>query len=508
MNFKAATLVMIVLTLLSTMHAQGGPCPTGTNLTNNPTLALPLSKDVICTVNQVYGGGGLVGVPNNGPLGSTDQHSAAFQHSVHFQDSALASFAPLTSAIGTALSQLPLTSPASGFTFSFNSSLGVYARTTENFGPILSERADTIGKHKLFVGFSYQYFNFDRVDGVNLRNFSAVFQHEHESCPTSNPNHITCVNGTGGPVVEITKDYVSTQNRIDLKAHQVTAVATFGFTNRFDLSAAIPVLIVGMDMTSAGTINNLEATDNAIVPPCCVHQFAAPPSGMTAVVPGETLGPKTTATSNGYQYFNQATFLRSNSAYGIGDVVFRAKYRVLKAEKLGVAVGGDFRAPTGDQLNFLGSGTWGIRPFATVSYSGRFSPRANVGFQFNGKSVLGGNVSLDTSARLPDAFTYSFGADFGISRRASLSADFFGLTLINATTMETTATTTLTADGSVINVPGLRTTTSTSNQVSVAVGGKVNPFGRLLVTANVLFRGNDAGLHYKPAPLVGLAYTF
>lgn len=187
MNLKAATLVMTVLTLLSTMHAQGGPCPTGTSLTNNPTLALPLSKDVICTVNQVYGGGGLVGVTNNGPLGSTDQNSAAFKHSVHFQDSALASFAPLTSAIGTALSQLPLTSPASGFTFSFNSSLGVYARTTENFGPILSERADTIGKHKLFVGFSYQYFNFDRVDGVNLRNFSAVFQHEHENCPNPTP---------------------------------------------------------------------------------------------------------------------------------------------------------------------------------------------------------------------------------------------------------------------------------------------------------------------------------
>jgi len=48
--------------------------------------------------------------------------------------------------------------PASGFIFSFNPSLGVITRETENFGPILTERADTIGKHKLFVGFSYQYF--------------------------------------------------------------------------------------------------------------------------------------------------------------------------------------------------------------------------------------------------------------------------------------------------------------------------------------------------------------
>jgi hypothetical protein len=36
----------------------------------------------------------------------------------------------------------------------------------------------------------------------------------------------------------------------------------------------------------------------------------------------------------------------------------------------------------------------------------------------------------------------------------------------------------------------------------------VNPIGKLLITANVLFRVNDDGLHYKPAPLVGVSYTF
>jgi hypothetical protein len=499
MDVKAATLITSLLALLPAMYAQG-PCPTALSTTTQPNLQI--SKRLICTVNQIYGGGGLVGVSNKGPLGSTDQNSAAFKHSVHFQDSSLASFVPLTSAIGSALSQLPLTSPASGFTFSFNSSLGVYARTTENFGPILSERADTIGKHKLFVGVSYQYFNFDEVDGVNLHHFAAVFQHEPEPCPTNNPNNITCINNTGPPA--ITKDYVSTQNRIDLKAHQVTAVATFGFTDRFDVSAAIPILVVGMDMTSAATINNFEATDASIVPACCVHQFAPPP----AMIPGETLGQIYAAPSNGFQYYNNARFFRSNSAWGIGDLVFRAKYRVLKREKLGFALGGDFRAPTGDELNFLGSGTWGIRPFATLSYSGRFSPHANMGFQANGKSVLGGNISADTSARLPNAFTYSFGGDLGLSARASVSADFFGATLFNVPQMGTTATTTLLADNSTINVPGLVTTTGTSNQASVAVGGKINPFGRLLITANVLFRVNDAGLHYKPVPLVGMSYTF
>jgi hypothetical protein len=498
MNVKVVTLInALLMLLLSNAALAQGPCPTA----NSTTETLSLSHDLICTVPQVYGAGGLVGVNNHGPLGSTDTSSAAFKHSVHFQESNLASFAPLTAEIGTALSQLPLTSPASGYIFAFNPSLGVYARSAENFGPILSERADTIGKHKLFVGISYQFFNFDKVDGVNLRNFSAVFQHEPEKCPNT-PATVTCINGTGPPT--ITKDHVLTQNTINLKAHQVTAVATFGFTDRLDVSIAIPILDVRMDMTSNASIFNYEATDPTILPACCVHQFAPPP----ITVPGETLGPLVTAQSNGYKYYDSASFVRANAASGIGDIVFRGKYRVLKREKIGLALGLDLRLPTGDELNFLGSGAWGVRPFGTISYSGRFSPRASLGYQVNGSSVLGGNIGTDTSARLPDILTYSFGADYGVSTRISLSGDFLGQTLFDAKKIATTATTTLVADGTVLQNPDLRTSTGTSNQESVAVGGKVSPFGRFIITANVLFRVNDAGLHSKPVPLIGLSYTF
>jgi hypothetical protein len=385
--------------------------------------------------------------------------------------------------------------------------MGVYAKSAENFGPILTERAETIGKHKLFVGVSYQYFNFDKVDGVNLRNFPAVFQHEQEACPIPNPNNITCIMGTNGSVPEITKDYVQTTNRIDLKVHQVTAVATFGLTDRFDLSLAVPFLNMRMDMTSSATINNLEATDPTIIPRCCVHQFTPPP----ITIPGETLGQLVTQPAGypyNYSYYGSASFFRANSASGIGDVVVRAKFRIFKGEKIRIAAGGDFRAPTGDQLNFLGSGTWGIRQFGTVSVSGRFAPHATVGYQFNGSSVLGGSVASYTSARLPEFLTYSFGADVGISTKVSLSGDFLGQTVRDAKKIAISPTTTLVNDGSVVPVPGLVISTSTSNQESIAVGGKASPVGKLIITAHVLFRVNDAGLHSKPVPLVGLSYVF
>jgi len=171
-----------------------------------------------------------------------------------------------------------------------------------------------------------------------------------------------------------------------------------------------------------------------------------------------------------------------------------------------VAAGMDVRVPTGNELNFLGSGTWGVRPFGAISFSGRFAPRANIGYLVNGDSVLGGDISTNKSDRLPSVFTYSFGADYGISPRLSLSGDFLGQTLINAKRISASTFTDFFQQNTVSNISPI--SQANVNQASIAAGAKINPMGKLLITLNVLFRVNDAGLHSKPVPLVGLSYTF
>ncbi|HZQ22557.1 MAG TPA: hypothetical protein VFA89_07125 [Terriglobales bacterium] len=469
----------LVFLILFSMYCLGqGPCPTATS---TQTTTIPtFSKDMICTVPQVYGAGGLVGTDHGGPLLST----ARFSHAAHFSSSALQSFSPLNTAIGTQLTQLPFTSPGSGFIFSFNPSLGVVTRQTESFGPVLTERADTIGKHRVFVGVSYQYFNFDQADGVNLRNFGAVFHHESESTLCTPGSVITCIDGE--PVFQ--RDIIATQNRIDLKVHQVTAVGTIGVTDRLDVSVAIPILDVRMGMSSNATIDSFESSTD--IPSCCVHQF-------------DPTNPNIPSRQS-FIAANHSIFFNQRSAAGIGDVIFRGKYEVLKREKIGVAAGLDFHAPTGDEKNFLGSGTWGLRPFVTFSYGGRISPHASFGYQRNGDSILAGDVTTNTSAHLPDIITYSAGVDAGVTRRISISADFLGQALVN--TKKIAATTFVDFGGT--SHSDITTSTATLNQASIAVGGKFNPFGNLLVIANVLFRVNDAGLHSKPVPLIGLSYTF
>ena len=472
-------LVAVFIMLGSTWVLAQGPCPTASSTTS--TTIPSRSADLICLVPQVYGPGGLVGVDHGGPLLSTGQ----FGHAAHFTNSSLQSLTPLNSEIGSQLSQLPITSPVSGFVFSFNPSLGVVSRQTEGFGPVLTERPDTIGKHKVFVGFSYQYFNFDKADGVNLKNFGAVFQHELEPNLCNPVPVVTCM-PNGEPTFQ--PDIIATQNRIDLKVHQFVGVATYGVTDRFDLSVAIPILEVKNAMNSDGTIFSFEgATDT---PPCCVHQF----DPASQQIP----------TYETYSASNHADFFDHKSTTGIGDIIIRGKYEVLKGEKAGLALGADVHLPTGDDLNFLGSGTWGVRPFVTVSYSGRISPHGTFGYQRNGDSVLAGDITTNTKAHLPDALTYSAGVDIGVTHRLSVTGDYIGQSLINTKKISNVTFT----DFGGVDHPNITSATATISQAYISAGAKWNPIGKLLIIGNVLFQVNEAGLHSKPVPLIGLSYTF
>jgi hypothetical protein len=124
------------------------------------------SSSLGCLIPNVYGPNGLV-LPN------------AF-HQAHFENAFLANFTPLNNALATELTLLPLASPASGFTYTFDRSSGVYTRSAQSFGPILAERGETIGRGEVFLGFTYQYFSFNSLDGIDLDRIPAVFQHTRQ----------------------------------------------------------------------------------------------------------------------------------------------------------------------------------------------------------------------------------------------------------------------------------------------------------------------------------------
>src|SRR3954469_19545911 len=87
-------------------------------------------------------------------------------HSAHFNSDFQANFGKFSTALVSEFVAVPLPSPASGFTYRFDPSLGVFQRTTQSFGPILTERAETVGAHRLSFGFAMQRFTFDAVEGL------------------------------------------------------------------------------------------------------------------------------------------------------------------------------------------------------------------------------------------------------------------------------------------------------------------------------------------------------
>jgi hypothetical protein len=419
-----------------------------------------------------------------GPQGLTLKFDPNNPHFAHFIGSAQETLNQgVGTAIATQLAILPIISPTSGFTYRYDSAAGVFVRSTTSFGPIYTERAETIGRGKVSFGISYQRFRFGSLDGIDLRKIPAVFAHIPPSSGTALPFYA---------------DVIQTSSSLNLNMDQTMLYGTVGITNRLDVSVAIPIVSVRFGADSVANITRV----------------SGPASGANN-------------TPNPHLFDNGGftnIYSQHGSASGIGDVTFRIKESVYQGENLRVAAALDIRAASGDARQFLGSGAVGIKPFLAISGGKRLSPHLNLGYQWNGDSILAGNITGTTvspetatiqkgpatSSRLPGQFFYSLGADYGVTKRLTLDFDYLGQVLINAPRVFRSTSTTL-------NIPGgtgaltLPTVTAGKDTIGLnngAVGFKYNFFNRLLFTGDLLFRMDNKGLRQNVTPLIALSYAF
>jgi len=89
---------------------------------------------------NIYGPNGLL-VDSEAVLAPGDR-----EHFPHFNNAFQTSFSAFNTALASQLTAVPLPSPASGFTYQFDAATGGFTRTTQSFGPILADRAETIGR--------------------------------------------------------------------------------------------------------------------------------------------------------------------------------------------------------------------------------------------------------------------------------------------------------------------------------------------------------------------------
>ena len=332
---------------------------------------------------DIYGPRGLV-------LNSDDVQLDGSTHAAHFNSAFQSEFRLVNVALTSQLATVPLPSPASGFTYHFDAATGTFVRSTRSFGPILADRAETIGRGKIAFGYSYQFYSYDRLDGVSLANIPAVFTHDN-------------LEAGGGRT-----DVVATNNTIEATVTQLTGALTYGLSDRVDVSLAVPVVRTKLSLLSNATIHRIGTGSDL-----GIHYFRDP----------DAIG--------GYGSTRQ--YYAEGSSGGVGDLVARVKATMMREGSRALAAGLDVRMPTGDEQNLLGSGAIGVRPFVALSASiGAFAPHANAAYQWNGKSLIGGSVREGIKADLPDQFVYALGADVLVAPRLSVVLDLFGQRVVSS----------------------------------------------------------------------------
>ena len=396
------------------------------------------------------------------------------------------------------LSSYPLASSAGGFTYRFDPALGTFTRATESFGPIYAERADTIGKGKSNLGLNYSHFDFNRINDLSLKDgdLRLVFQHKDV-----------------GKYIE--GDVITANLSLKLTSDIVAFVMTYGVSDRFDIAAAIPIVKVGLSARTDATIQRLATGPCPGGTPSCsdtpIHRF-----------PGD---------------LSSETFQDSGSASGVGDMVLRGKFRVAEGSAGGLALGADFRLPTGEERDLLGTGVWQARASLIWSvHLGTFSPHVNGGYTLSTnpsddrtpgeKNPPNGGAPLPRLT-IPDEVDYTAGFDWAVHPRVTVAFDVIGRTFLNTQIVRVheQTFTAVTGDSNggdcrcvpegqqppqtvSAQFPRLTTTQGDLNTLLGSFGLKVNPFANLLITANVLFSLKREGLQFNLAPLIGVDYSF
>jgi hypothetical protein len=378
-------------------------------------------------------------------------HGRHYIPSAESGNAAIISF--LGSAVGSNVSNIPISATTSGVTYRFEG--GAPVRTNVSAGPIFAERAQTLGRGRLLLGANASSIRFNSLRGVPL---SALdFNFTHQDIPPA---------GEGVPAFE--NEYITVRTSLDVNVLATIAFATYGLTDRIDIGVAVPFVSTSIDGTSLGQI----------VPfgPNPAHYFA-----------GTATAPILSATSN-----------VNGSASGIGDVAVRAKVNLSPSASgnTGFALLGDVRLATGTEDDFLGAGTTSTRVLGIMSGRyGDFSPHVNAG------------VAIRSSDDQTNAILATAGFDHLLVPWATFAFDMISewqmgdakLTLPSPVTITQPFTRTIYPT----NIPDRR-----DDLLNASVGTKLSTKGGITFILNALVPLNRGGLRASTQWTAGLEYGF
>jgi hypothetical protein len=309
-------------------------------------------------INNLYGGNGI-------QLKDTG-HQAHFGESLDFQQ-----FSLTLQRVLQARTLFPLPSAVGLVSYRFNEQTGTYERVQGTFGPILADRATTLGKGNANFGAHFTFSDYETVDGSE----EIVLTLRHCLLPQ-------CVANIASPFLQ---DFIRVHMRFRLTSQALTSSVMYGLSDSVDIGFLLPYIRNDLRIFTRGEI----VLGPQSVPPG-PHEFDS------AVETPDQMG--------------------SAHAIGVGDIVLRGKMRLKRIAGIDTAVLADISLPTGDKENFLGTGEVRFKSTFIASLSGpRFTPHLNLGYELNG-----GDMDLNV-------FDYRLGTEIGASPRITLVTELLGV---------------------------------------------------------------------------------
>jgi len=399
--------------------------------------------------------------------GTAGSDSATALHADHFVPSAVADNGTLISFMGTAISQnvssLPVSATGGGATFRFEG--GVPVPTSGSPGPIFAERAQTLGKGRIFIGANINHLHFETLRGVSLNGVQMVFTHQNVTGAECDSIVGASCAPYGVPTHE--NDVIDLNLALDIDMTVTSFFLSFGLLDRVDIGVVLPVVSTSLTGTSDAQIVPFGGTT-------AQHFFGGTPANPE---------------------LSTSRFVQG-AATGIGDIATRVKINFSRSERTSFSVLGDARFPTGSEDDLLGSGHFLLRALGILSSRfGAFTPHANIGYLFR------------NSDQQNDAVLATVGFDHLMAPWATLAVDFVSelqvgeskLTLPGPVTYEEPFHRTI----NVTNIPNER-----DDLINGSFGFKFTTQSGIILVANTLWPLNRGGLRPNVIWTAGLEYNF
>ncbi len=245
----------------------------------------------------------------------------------------------------------PVASASSSIVYVYDAQLDTLVRQVGVAGPIIGERAETIGKGQFNVGLSYSYVHLTKINGEQMDSLLNAPRVNGQTLIFPVKGGTTLKDGrfTTFLPVKVIAD-------LDVTANIMAASATYGVTPDLDVNLTLPLL-----QTSLGV------TAHTQVPDPRFPQFALAPGNPNAQTGTQAL---------------------SDAAFGVGDLLLRAKY-LHRSEWVDVAGLLGLSLPTGSANDFRGTGTTRVQPTLVLSrvFMNRFEPFLDAGVDINANDV-------------------------------------------------------------------------------------------------------------------------